>query len=141
MIVKPLQALSIIGKDKPNILGKQKRKEVYTMKNRFDEAIRFKNGNINIRFYKETIDDIKANKFSDIDCLSFALEKVDCYFVGKEFCISNYDMGILIYSVYSDKAFILAFSELEKLIAGKTLKLYAHNPDNEEREQIQYYLG
>ena len=111
------------------------------MKNRFDESIRFKNGNINIRFSKETINDIKANKFSDIECLSFALDNVDCYFVGEQFCLSNYDMGVLIYSVYSDKAFILAFSEMDKLIQGKTLKLYAHKPNIEEREQIQYYLG
>ena len=111
------------------------------MNNRYHDAIRFKNGNINIRFSKETINDIKANKFSDIECLSFALEDVDCYFVGEQFCLSNYDMGIMIYSAYSDKVFILAFSELETLIAGKTLKLYAHKPDNEEREQLQYYLG
>lgn len=111
------------------------------MKNRFDQAIRFKNGNINIKFFDETIDDIKSNRFSDIECLSFALDDVDCYFYGEQFCISNYAMGTMIYNAYSDKVYILNFSDIDRLLQGKTLKLYARKPDTEEREQIQYYFG
>ncbi len=108
------------------------------MKTRVGDAIRFKNGNINIRFSQETIDDIKSNRFSDIECLSYALEDVDCYFYGEQFCLSNYAMGIMIYNFYSDKVYLLNFADTDKLLQGKTLKLYARKPDEYDREQIHY---
>lgn len=108
--------------------------------NRFDEIKRFKNGNINIRYFKENIDDLKAGKYSDIELLSFALEKSDCYIVGEQFCLSNYAMGCMIYNAYSDCIYILNFNDLDKLAAGKTLKLYADfNIDDETRNIIESY--
>lgn len=104
------------------------------MKNRFSETREFKNGNINIKFFKENIEDLKSGKFSDIELLSFALDDVDTYFVGSEFCLSNYEMGTMLYNCRIDKIYILAFSELEKLASGKTLKLYARKPDKYDRE-------
>ena len=100
---------------------------------------RFNNGNIHVTFDKEDIEDIKKNKFSNIEVLSWELENVDAYFIGEEFCLSNYAMGIMIYSCYADKVFTLDFSDLEKLLNGKTLILYARTPSADDREIIENY--
>lgn len=108
------------------------------MKNRFDEAIRFKNGNVNVKWFKENIEDCKAGKFSDIELLSYSLEAVDCYIIGEQFCLSNYAMGCLIYNAYMDCIYILNFNDLSILLEGKTLKLYANfNIDSDTRELIE----
>ena len=108
------------------------------MANRFDEARRFKNGNINIKWFNENIEDCKKGKFSDIELLSFSLENVDCYIIGEQFCLSNYAMGCLIYNAYMDCIYILNFNDLDILLQGKTLKLYANfNIDDETRELIE----
>lgn len=109
------------------------------MKNRFSETREFKNGNINIKFFDENIKDLKSGKFSDIELLSFALDNVDTYFIGEEFCLSNYEMGVELYNCRIDKIYILAFSDLEKLASGKTLKLYARKPTEDDREIINNY--
>lgn len=100
---------------------------------------RFNNGNIHIKFNKEDITDIKAGKFSDIEVLSWELENVDTYFIGEQFCLSNYAMGVMLYSYYADKVFILNFADLEKLLDGKTLILYAATPSADDREIIENY--
>ena len=100
-------------------------------------AKRYKNGNITVKFSPDDIASIRTGRVSDIEILSYILESVDCYFVGDNFCLSNYDMGCLIYSAYSDKMFILAFSDLENiLMSGKTLRLYARTPDETDRELL-----
>lgn len=107
------------------------------MKNFYYEGKRFKNGNCNIRFSPDDIADIQAGKFSDIEILSFKMENLDLYFFGKQFCISNYAIGILIYSANSGKLFSLDFSDIDKyLMAGKTLKLIAFTPDADQQEII-----
>ena len=108
------------------------------MKNRFHEAREFNNGNINVKFFNENLEDLKSGKFSDIELLSFALEDVDTYFIGDEFCLSNYEMGAMLYNCRRDCIYILAFSDLEKMASGKTLKLYADfNIDSDTREIIE----
>jgi len=108
------------------------------MGNRFDEVKRFKNGNLNVKFFQENIEDCKKGKFSDIELLSFALKDVDCYIVGEQFCLSNYAMGCLIYNAYMDCIYILNFNDLDILLQGKTLKLYANfNIDDDTRELIE----
>lgn len=109
------------------------------MKNRYDEAIRFKNGNINIKLFPETIEKLKSGKVSLMESLSNALFAVDCYLYGESFCIGNYDMAVSIYNYYSDKCYIVLFSEIDKLLDGKTLKLYATNPTETDRELINNY--
>ena len=108
------------------------------MENRFDEVKRFKNGNINIKWFDENIQDCKAGKFSEIELLSFSLENADCYIIGEEFCLSNWAMGCLIYNAYMDCVYLLNFNDLERLLDGKTLKLYANfNIDEDTRELIE----
>ena len=106
------------------------------MGNRFHEVKRFKNGNLNVKFFQENIEDYKAGKFSDIELLSFALEDVDCYIIGEQFCLSNYAMGCLIYNAYMDCIYILNFNDLDILLQGKTLKLYADFRIDEDTREI-----
>ena len=108
------------------------------MKNFNYEGQRFKNGNLNIRFSPDEIADIKAGKYSDIELLSWKLEKFDTSFIGEEYCLSNYTMGCTLYSYYADKVFVLDFSDIASiLMTGGTLKLYARKPDSEDREIIE----
>jgi hypothetical protein len=107
------------------------------MKNFYYEGTRFKNGNCNIRFSPDDIADIKSGKLSDIEILFFKMEKLDLYFFGEQFCISNFTMGILIYSAYSGKLFLLDYSDIDKyLLTGKTLKLKAFRPDADQQKII-----
>ena len=108
------------------------------MKNFYYEGQQFKNGNLNIRFSPDEIADIKAGKYSQIEQLSWKLEKFDTSFIGEQYCLSNYTMGCTLYSCYSDKVFILDFSDLDNvLMMGGTLKLYATTPTPEDREIIE----
>lgn len=97
----------------------------------------FENGNINIKLSVDAIADINAGKYSDIEVISWLLNDLDCYFIGEEFCLSNFDMGVSIYNYYSDLVYILAFSDIiNKLMQNKTLKLYAATPTADDRALI-----
>ena len=99
---------------------------------------RFKNHNINVRFDTETIAEIKAGNYSEIEALSWELEDVDCRFIGDEYCISNFAMGATIYSDYADKTYMLNLNDIDELLMqGKTLKLYAGEPDDYDREILE----
>lgn len=101
----------------------------------------FNNNNISIKYDKSTIEDIKVGHVSEIEVLSYTLDSLDCYLIGEEFCISNFDMGILVYNVYSEKCYILSFGDMGKLLEGKTLKLYAFDPTEEDKKQIDNFMG
>ena len=99
----------------------------------------FCNNNINIHFDLEYI---KESHCSDIENLSFILDSLDCYIIGEEYCLSNYDMGCTIYNVYSDKVYILSFTALnEAYNTGKTLKLFANTPDSYDHEIIESWYN
>lgn len=98
----------------------------------------FKSGNLNIKLNPETLKEIESGKTSDIENISWLLDTLDCYFVGEEFSLSNFDMGANIYNCHSDVIYIISFSDIEtKLKAGKTLKLYGRKPDKDDREIIE----
>lgn len=108
------------------------------MKNFYYEGQRFNNGNLNIRFSPDEIQDIKAGKYSTIELLSWKLNKFDTTFIGEKYCLSNYTTGCTLYSAYADKVFILDFSDVDNvLMAGNTLKLYAAKPTQEDRKIIE----
>lgn len=106
------------------------------MKNWYYEGKRYKNGNLSIRFSPDEIADINVGKYSDIELLSSKLERFDSYFVGESYCISNYELGSTIYNCYSDHVYLFNFSDVDILMGGKTLKLYAQKPSGTEREII-----
>lgn len=108
------------------------------MKNFYHECQRFKNGNLNIRFSPDEIQDIKVGKYSTIELLSWKLNKFDTTFIGDKYCLSNHTMGSTLYSGFADKVFILDFSDIDNvLMTGDTLKLYASKPTQEDRKIIE----
>jgi hypothetical protein len=101
----------------------------------------FNNHNINIRFMPDAIANIRGGRWSDIEVLSWLLDTIDCYLIGEEFCLSNYDMGAQIYNAYSDKVYIISFGDINaRLMEGYTLKLYASNPTEDDLEKINSEL-
>jgi len=112
------------------------------MKRQNDYIKEFKNGNINIKFNADILEDIKSGHTSIIEVLAYTLDSLDCYIIGEEFCLSNYDMGVLVYNLYSDKIYILSFGDVyNKLSDGQTIKLYAADPTEDEREEIEKYFN
>ena len=97
----------------------------------------FKKGNMNIHF---DIQDVYQDE-SDVVNLLWLVDSRDTYVISDEYCLSNYDMGMTLYNVRTDKIFIVSFSELaESFKTGKTLKLCARIPDEYDRELIdQFY--
>ena len=57
--------------------------------------------------------------------------------IGDEFCLSNYEMGIQLYSGYSDKCYIVSYTDLERIKAGEKVVLSAYEPDEDDREAIE----
>ena len=94
----------------------------------------YKNGNITIKYYN---DGIHESKRDSILTLSSLLDMIDCYFIGETYCLSNCETGHTIYNAYSDLIYVFAWSELEALEAGKTIRLFARKPDKTERELIE----
>lgn len=102
------------------------------------DSVRFHNGNMNLRFTQDEINQIKSGRVSDIEVLSWILDELDCEFLGDEFCLSNYEMGCLIYSHYFDKTYLLRFTDIENvLMKGNALKLYAREPGENDRELLE----
>ena len=91
----------------------------------------YKNGNITIRYDADTIADSKRDP---VLIISDVLSWIDCYFIGETYCLSNYETGHTIYNAYSDLVYIFPLRALEDLEAGKTVRLYARQPDETNRE-------
>ena len=97
----------------------------------------FKNGNLVIKFAPDEMEKLNAGRVSEIELLSWALDSLDCYIIGEEFCLSNYDMGCQVYNLQLDRLYIVSFTDIEtKLKQGKSLKLYAYKPDSYDRELL-----
>ena len=108
------------------------------MKNFYYAGRRFNNGNLNIRFSPDKIQNIKAGMYSQIEMLSWILKTFDTTFICERYCLSNRTMGCTLYSYCTDKVFILDFSDIDNiLMEGRTLKLYATKPTQEDREFME----
>ena len=92
------------------------------------EIKRFKNGNMNVKINLEKGDEILESFLS-------AVYDYDCEVWGDEFCISNFEMGICLYSWYTDMKYIVSYTDLDELEKGKTIKLYGIKLDKWDREQ------
>lgn len=102
-------------------------------KNRLDNAIRFKNGNIHIKFDKDTLERISDNKHYPYNDgmfeLSESLFDVDSYLLGNQDFI-GYKCFTTVYNCHDDKYYTLDLDDVENvLLKGKTLILYARKGD------------
>ena len=76
-----------------------------------------------------------ANK-DEIYMFFNSVEMLDCYLVGEQYCMSNYDMAFDMYNNYTDLIYQVPFSKLEELKQGEKIELWGHTPDDVEREMI-----
>lgn len=107
------------------------------MKREHENIKEFKNGNLSIRFTKLDALNIEIGHTSAIEVLTWLLEELDCSIIGDEFCLSNYDMGIMIYNRYSDLVYIMSLNEADKKFTeGKWLRLYGQKPTEDDRVLI-----
>lgn len=94
----------------------------------------YKNGNITIKLDRDTLDEIKKD---ELLTLASILDEMDCYFIGESYCLSNFAMGHTVYNAYSDLCYVFPWCMLDELKAGKTVKLYAREPDEGDREILE----
>lgn len=96
-----------------------------------DYCKEYKNGNITIKYDSDMIQKSKQDSvLTIIDVLWW----IDCNFIGETYCLSNYETGHTLYNAYSDLVYIFPWRYLEDLEAGKTIRLYAMQPNENDRE-------
>lgn len=98
-----------------------------------DHCTEYKNGNISIRYDHDAIEKSKSDQLLTI---SEVLFEIDCNFIGETYCLSNYETGHTVYNAYSDLVYIFPWSTIDRLEAGKTVKLFGRKPDEDERETL-----
>ena len=103
----------------------------------------YKNGSLHIKLSVDALQDIERGRFSDIECLSWLLDSLDCYFIGDEMSAGNYDMCAMIYNCHSDFIYFILFGyDIEnRLKKGYTVTLKARRPDKDDRELIKAFYG
>ena len=101
---------------------------------RTTEYAREEDGVITIQY-----DDYMIASAEKDEMLTFfnSVDMLDCYLIGEQYCISNFDMAFDMYENYSDLIYSVPFSKLEDLKQGKKIELYGHTPDDDEREMIE----
>lgn len=92
------------------------------------------NSGISFLFTEEEIEKIKNETLSDIECIVFELEKLEIGFITDNQCINNYETGAVLYDAYTDKVFLLNFSDINNiLMKGETLTLEGKEPTEDDR--------
>lgn len=101
---------------------------------RNDNIIELVNNDLVIEYDADTIQDAAKD-----DLLTFwdVISWMDTNIIGEEFCISNYEMGLMLYNDYSDKCYIVSFTDLERIKAGEKVTLSAYDPGEDDREAIE----
>ena len=94
----------------------------------------FRNGNLNLRIEKEDLEEFNQDQ---VFFVSDLLWHMSCAFIGDDFCLGNSIMAHTIYNYYMDCCYVFLWSDLEILAKGKTVKLHAYRPDENEREIIE----
>ena len=99
-----------------------------------DNIVELANHDLVIEYDADTIQDAARDEmliFSDV------IGWLDTNIIGEEFYLSNWDMGIMLYNCYSDKCYIVSFTDLERIKAGGKVTLHAYDPDEDDREAIK----
>ena len=97
----------------------------------------YKNNNLDVQFSQDEIAKIKDGRYTPLEMLESIIEWSGCYLIGEIFCISNYDCGVDIYNLNRDVIYTLRMSDIDRvLLKGKTLKLYAREVNEYERQTL-----
>lgn len=99
-----------------------------------DNIVELVNNDLVIKYNNDTI---QAAEKDEILTFWDVISWLDTNIIGEEFCLSNYDMGLMLYNCYSDKCYIVSFTDLERIKAGKKVTLSAYDPGEDDREAIE----
>jgi hypothetical protein len=99
-----------------------------------DNIVELMNHDLVIEYDNDTI---QAAAKDELLTFSEVLFWLDTNIIGEEFCLSNFDMGIMLYNCYSDKCYIVSGTDLERIKAGDKVTLHAYDPDEDDREAIE----
>ena len=91
----------------------------------------FNNGNINCK-----LDGTETQNETLLVNLLWDLFDNNCDILGDEYFIGNFTMALDLYNYYNNTIITIIYSELEKLAHGKTVKLYARQPNANDLENI-----
>ena len=97
----------------------------------------YKNNNLDVQFSQDELIEINDGRYTPLEMLESIIEWSDCYLVGEIFCLSNDECGVDIYNTNRDVLYTLRMSDIDRvLLKGRTLKLYAREVDEYERQTL-----
>lgn len=99
-----------------------------------DNIMELDNNDLVIQYDADTIKEAEKDEmltFSDV------LFWMDTDIIGDAFCLSNYEMGIMLYNGYSDKYYTCSYTDLERITAGEKVTISAYEPREDDREAIK----
>lgn len=95
---------------------------------------RYKNGNITIQ-RTEPMEELSLEEQNLLVAISWNVPDMD--FLGEHCCASNYDMCQYFYNYYTDKKYMVLFSEQQKFEQGKVVRLYPEKMTKEDYEELE----
>ena len=98
-----------------------------------DNITELANNDLVIEYNNDTIKEAEKDEMLTFSGVLFWM---DTDIIGEEFCLSNYEMGIMLYNGYSDKCYIVTFTDLERIKAGEKVTLSAYEPSEDDRKAI-----
>lgn len=98
----------------------------------------FKNGNINYRFSREEREEITHGYTYADEVFAYEMDYADLEIIGDEYTLGNFETARTLYNPKTEKVYILLLGELlEAVSSGKTIKLHASTPNEDQREEIE----
>ena len=93
---------------------------------------RYKNGNFTIQKEKDEklIDDANL-----IIAIAWHVPDIDLF--GEPGCAGNWDMYQCFYSYYTDKKYMVLYSQQEDFEKGKVIRVYAQDMDKDDRALLE----
>ena len=94
---------------------------------------RYKNGNFTIQ--KEKDEKLSVEEQNLWIAIYYHCSDMDL--LGEPRCASNYDMYQCFYNYYTDKKYVVLYSQQEDFEQGKTIRLYAQDMDEDDRALLE----
>ena len=96
------------------------------------------NGDMIIKLDSEYIRDMEKD---DVSVILSVMSDACCQFIGDTYCLDDFETGHTIYNYFSDVIYVFPWRYLDDLKQGKSVKLIAEVPDEDDRELIRDELG
>ena len=109
------------------------------MRRTTEYATEYKNGNVVINV--KDVDMLETIRNDWVYAISEIIYWLDMYFIGGPHYFGN-DCGYYtLYNVQTEKIFRLFDRDIEKIKQGKATRLYAYDPDEDDKIEIARFLG